>query len=236
MSFRPLPTVLVDGTFGYGGNLADAARWIGPASPWRKAAEEHGVILLGRADPFVWSTAAGGIGWARWTRSHVDWKAGGEAVRWFSTLKARELHEVRAARVSGSTHGITHPVPVPLELHYVVYSHALQVVAYGLSRPVRQVKPHTVIALGGPPRDDMRKLYERLVRRVERVVHISGGTHGMFERMGQWLDGIRGEKTLADLVPEELRPKITQLRADDDRDLTDPRLMSELGLWALLQQ
>lgn len=170
------PTVLVPGTWGYTGTQADAQQWWAPCSLFWQEAERHGVRLLGEHDPFVWTTDLGG---ALGRRRFVDWKAAGEALRWYATLKV--LQSLKAGEKE----------PFPVEVNVVAHSHGGAVAAYAAARRVIGFRVKILVTVGTPVRADMRTIYARARKRVDRWVHL-WAPGDRWQALGELLDGALG--------------------------------------------
>ena len=203
------PVILVPGTYAYEGRRSDYLQWWSPGADFWCTGERHGLRFLGRNDPFVWTSDLGGLFSRPWT----DWKAGGEALRWYGQLKV-----LQAALSTGA------PPPDPQAVSLVAHSHGGQVAAYAAARAVRGFKVDVLVTLGMPVRADMMPIYVAARQRVRRWVAVSAAWDG-WKFLGAW--GTQGR--LPDTVEQIAAPS-----GVDHEGLHSVRLWTDRGWWAWL--
>lgn len=208
-----ISTVLVQGTHDYTGTADDAQQWWAPGSPFWREAERHGITLLGAHDPFVWTTDLGGL-FGR--RRFTDWKAAGEALRWYATLKVYQ----------GIKAGEREPFPV--EVNMVSHSHGGQVAAYAAARRVVGFRVKTLVTVGTPVRADMARIYERTLKRVGRWVHLYA-PRDRWQVLGALFDGALG------IEREMLGAENIKVDGESHSGLLDPALWTAKGWWEFLR-
>jgi hypothetical protein len=163
---------LVAGTHGWNGTtdpLQARNCWWWPGSAFTQMLERHGIALVSRTRPFVWSTDLEG---EPGEVAHRDWRAGGIGL--YAYLVPDLCPDRR--------------VP-PAETLVITHSHGLQVALYAFAEGLQG----SLISVCGPVRDDMMAVATRARPNLRCWLQLHSDDSDAWQILGaDWLGAIAG--------------------------------------------
>lgn len=162
------PLLFVQGTHGWG--RGDEPQWWRDGSPLIAFLEARDFVVLGKQQPFIWSTNVDGVQW--WhgkARKHINWESAGCS-----------LYAFLRNPLAPSDY-------VPLASRNLVgHSHAMQVIAYACAAGL---KINRLLTLGSPVRADMREIYAAARPNIGHWLHVHSDSTDKMQWYGELFDG-----------------------------------------------
>lgn len=167
---RYLPVM---GTHGWSFGMKTGRWWCGD-SPFAEMMIEHGLVVLCRTRPFVWTTDLNGHHFWELRKKargdHRDWAAGGENL---FTYCVPPLEPYAA-------------IP-PVQVNIVCHSHGLNVVLYAAALGL---KINRLISVASPVRDDMTEVAKMARPNITLWRHLHSDASDRTQWLGELFDGV----------------------------------------------